>query len=155
MHFTTHARTVYIISAYSSFVKMCSIFHNTPTMSLSTVTTANWRFTLIDIREGRTTLGVKSKLLYSEIALSWKPLGIGHMYILNFSLRMAGTMTSQNIDLSYWDSLWRWYNNTIIVLWTLSSVLFFNYLKHKISETGFYLRLQVKATQWGPIDIRS
>ena len=33
----------------SAFVKMCGIFHNTPTMSLSTVTTANWRFAQIHI----------------------------------------------------------------------------------------------------------
>jgi hypothetical protein len=35
--------------------------------------------------------------LYSEIAVSRKPFGIGHMYIYNFLLRMTDTMTSQNI----------------------------------------------------------
>jgi hypothetical protein len=46
--------------------------------------------------------------MYSEIALSRKPLGIGHMYIHNFLLRMAYTtsMTSQNIHLSSWDILY-------------------------------------------------
>jgi hypothetical protein len=51
-------------------------------------------------------MGAKSKLLYSEIALSRKPFGIGHMYIYTFWLRMADTMTSQNIDLSCWDTLY-------------------------------------------------
>jgi hypothetical protein len=44
--------------------------------------------------------------LYSEIALSRKPFGIGHMYIYTFLLRMADTMTSQNIDLPSWDILY-------------------------------------------------
>jgi hypothetical protein len=43
--------------------------------------------------------------LYSEIALSRKPFGVGHMYIYTFLLRMTDTMTSQNIDLSSWDIL--------------------------------------------------
>jgi hypothetical protein len=43
--------------------------------------------------------------LYSEIALSWKPFGIGHMYIYTFLLRMTDTVTSHNIDLSSWDIL--------------------------------------------------
>jgi hypothetical protein len=38
--------------------------------------------------------------VYSEIALSRKPSGIGHMYIYTFLLRMADAMTSQNIGLS-------------------------------------------------------
>jgi hypothetical protein len=38
--------------------------------------------------------------LYSEIALSRKPFGIGHMYIYGFLLGMTDTVTSQNIDLS-------------------------------------------------------
>jgi hypothetical protein len=39
-------------------------------------------------------------VLYSEIALSRKQFGIGHMYIYTFLLRMTDTVTSQNIDLS-------------------------------------------------------
>jgi hypothetical protein len=42
----------------------------------------------------------------SEIALSRKPFRIGHMYTYIFSLRMADTMTSQNTDLSSWDTLY-------------------------------------------------
>jgi hypothetical protein len=42
--------------------------------------------------------------LYSEIALPRKPFGIGHMYIYTVLLRMTGTMTSQNTDLSSWDA---------------------------------------------------
>jgi hypothetical protein len=46
--------------------------------------------------------------LYSEIALSRKPFGIGHMYIYTFFflLRVTYTMTSQNIDLPYCDTLY-------------------------------------------------
>jgi hypothetical protein len=36
-------------------------------------------------------------VLYSEIAISRKPFGIGHMYIYTFLLRMTDTRTSQNI----------------------------------------------------------
>jgi hypothetical protein len=94
MHFATHVR----ISAYSAFVKMYVIFHNTPTVSLTTVTTTNWRLTPTHMREGRTILGAKSKLLYSEITLSRKPFEIGHVYIYNFCLEWPilwppGTLT--------------------------------------------------------------
>jgi hypothetical protein len=44
--------------------------------------------------------------LYSEISLSRKPFGIGHMYIYNFWVRMTDTVTSQNIDPSSWDILY-------------------------------------------------
>jgi hypothetical protein len=44
--------------------------------------------------------------LYSEIALSQKPFGIGHMYIYMFLPRMTDTVTSQNIELSSWDTLY-------------------------------------------------
>jgi hypothetical protein len=43
--------------------------------------------------EGRTIFGAKSKLLYSEVALSRKPFGMIHMYIYTFLLRMTDTMT--------------------------------------------------------------
>jgi hypothetical protein len=45
-------------------------------------------------------------VLYSEIALSLKPFGIGHKYTYKFLLRMAHTMTSKNIDLPSWDILY-------------------------------------------------
>jgi len=32
-------------------------------------------------REGRTILGVQAKPLYSQMALSWKLFGIGHMFV--------------------------------------------------------------------------
>jgi hypothetical protein len=44
-------------------------------------------------------------VLYSEIALSRKPFGIGHMYIYTFLLRTPDTMTSLNTDFSSWDNL--------------------------------------------------
>jgi hypothetical protein len=43
---------------------------------------------------------------YSEIALSRKPFGIGHMDIYKSVLRMTDTMISQNIDPSSWDTLY-------------------------------------------------
>jgi hypothetical protein len=51
--------------------------------------------------------------LYSQLVLSRKPVGIGHMYIYTFLLRITNTMTSQNIDLSSWDILYsiEWYDN--------------------------------------------
>jgi hypothetical protein len=38
---------------------------------------------------------------YSEIALSQKPLGVGHMHVYTFLLRMADTMTSPSWDTLY------------------------------------------------------
>jgi hypothetical protein len=43
--------------------------------------------------------------VYIQMALSLKPFGIGHVHIKFFLLRMTDTMTSQNIDLSSWDTL--------------------------------------------------
>ena len=57
-------------------------------------------------REGRTILGNKSKLLYSEIALYWKLFVIGHMYVYRLLLRVTDTVTSQNIHLSSCDTLY-------------------------------------------------
>jgi hypothetical protein len=45
--------------------------------------------------------------LYSEVALSRKPFGIGHTYIYTFLLRMTDTVTSQNIDVSSCDTLYK------------------------------------------------
>jgi hypothetical protein len=36
-----------------------------------------------------------------------KPFGIGHMYTFTSLLRITDTMTSQNIDLSSWNTLYR------------------------------------------------
>jgi hypothetical protein len=51
--------------------------------------------------------------VYSEIALSRKPFGIGRMYAYTFLLRMSDTMTSHNIDLSSWDTLYSLDNRMI------------------------------------------
>jgi hypothetical protein len=51
--------------------------------------------------------------LYCEIALCRIPFGIGHMCIYTFLLRMTNTMTSNNIDLSSWNSLCNAYNPVI------------------------------------------
>jgi hypothetical protein len=56
--------------------------------------------------EGWAILNAKSKLLYSEIALSQKPFGIGHMYIHNSLLRMSDTVTFHNIELYSWGILY-------------------------------------------------
>jgi hypothetical protein len=57
-------------------------------------------------REGRAILGAQAKPLYSQMTLSRKPFGIGHMFIYTFLLRMTDTMTSHNIDPSSWDILY-------------------------------------------------
>jgi hypothetical protein len=129
MHFATLLRT-----AYSAFVNMYGIFHNIPTMLLSTVTTANWRFTPIHMQEGKDNIGRQC----SEIALSRKPFEIGRMYICTFLLRMANTMTSHNIDLSSWDILYKMCLTRILIwpsrLSRTSSVIWFVSLfpDHKI-----------------------
>jgi hypothetical protein len=51
-------------------------------------------------------LSIVCSELYNEIALSWKPFGIEHIYIYTFLLRMTDTMTSQNIGLSPFDTLY-------------------------------------------------
>jgi hypothetical protein len=52
-------------------------------------------------QEERTILGTKSKLLYSEIALSWKSFRIGHMYIYTFLLKMIDTIASEIIQFVF------------------------------------------------------
>jgi hypothetical protein len=42
------------------------------------------------------------------MALSRKPFGIGHMFISSFLFRMTDTITSQNIDLSSWDTMYKY-----------------------------------------------
>jgi hypothetical protein len=42
---------------------------------------------------------------YSSVQCTVKPFGIGHVHI-HFLLRMTDNMTSQNNDISSWDSLW-------------------------------------------------
>jgi hypothetical protein len=49
----------------------------------------------------RSTAAVKD----SEIAASRKPFAIGHMYISTFLFRITDTVTSQNADISFWDTL--------------------------------------------------
>ena len=46
-------------------------------------------------REGRTILGSKSKLLYSEIALSWKPFGVGHIVVRKISRNVGASYNSK------------------------------------------------------------
>jgi hypothetical protein len=45
--------------------------------------------------------------LYSEIALTPKLFGVGHVYIYISLLRMTDTMTSRSIDVSTWDILYK------------------------------------------------
>jgi hypothetical protein len=45
-------------------------------------------------------------VLYSEMAVSRTPFGIGHMYMYTFLLIITDTMTSKNTDLSSWDTLY-------------------------------------------------
>jgi hypothetical protein len=137
MNFATRLRIAYSISTYSVFVKMCGIFYNTPTMSLSTVTMTRC-FTLIHMWERRTILCAKSKLLYSEIALPQKPFRIGYMYIHTFLLRMTDTMTFQNTDLSSWDTL---YSRSILMC--LSDHLTYNLLNSPQHTAYFNPRIML------------
>jgi hypothetical protein len=63
----------------------------------------------------------------TKMALSRKPFGIGHMFIWSFLLRMTDTMTSQNIVLSSWDTLY------VNYLTTLKSTSLTAYM-HKFSD---------------------
>jgi hypothetical protein len=47
--------------------------------------------------------------LYGEIALSRKPFGIEHMCI-KILFTLTDTMTSQNIEISSWDTLYIYMN---------------------------------------------
>ena len=58
-HRRSHKHILY--QHISAFVKMRGIFHNTPTMPLSTVTTANWRFTQIHMIQMPLNLGNRSE----------------------------------------------------------------------------------------------
>jgi hypothetical protein len=49
---------------------------------------------------------VYSTELYSEIVLSRKQFGVGHMYIYTFLLRITDSMNSLNTELSFWDILY-------------------------------------------------
>jgi hypothetical protein len=66
--------------------------------------------------------------LSCETALSWKPFRMGHMYIYTFLLRITETMSSKNIDLSSWDTLY-------------SQVDYFK----QISDLNIFLQLWLKS----------
>ena len=57
-------------------------------------------------REWRTILGAKFKLLYSETALSRKQFVIGHMYVYTFFCLEWPILSTKNIDISFWDTLY-------------------------------------------------
>jgi hypothetical protein len=64
-HYRRRSRKLYI--SIFGFVKMCGIFHSTPSMSLSTATTANWRF-----RHWLSTAGVKDNIGYQiQTTVQW------------------------------------------------------------------------------------
>jgi hypothetical protein len=56
--------------------------------------------------------------LYSEIALPLKPFGIGHEYIYI----LTDTLTSRNIDLSFWDTLYLRCSRNIVTVIKLVTV---------------------------------
>jgi hypothetical protein len=72
--------------------------------------------------------------LYSEITLSRKRFGIGHIYIQNFLIRMTDTMTSQDTDLSSWDTLY----------FIISFILIYNHT--------FFFNLRSEGWNQGPLD---
>jgi hypothetical protein len=78
--------------------------------------------------EGRTTLGAKSKLLYSEIALSQRNRSEEDMYIYTFLLAMTDTMKCKNTHLS---AVWQ---RAKKILSAISKVL---YSEIALSQTPF------------------
>jgi hypothetical protein len=72
--------------------------------------------------------------VYSELALSRKPFGIGHMYIYNFLLRMTDTVTSQNIDLSSWDILYPKLRPWFLTLWAATYPIWIRQVLSNYSE---------------------
>jgi hypothetical protein len=68
-------------------------------------------------------------LLYSETALTQKLFGIGHIYIYNCFLRMADSMTSQNIELSSWDTLY--------IIYILNCTYLFSLLNDTVSSSHY------------------
>jgi hypothetical protein len=95
------------------------------------------------------------RVLYSEIALPWKPVGIGHVYIYTFLFRMTDTMTSQNIDLSSWDTL---YINIAIRLRAglsrnqglISGGVRDMYLPHSVETVSGAHRVMLSTSYWWP-----
>ena len=57
-------------------------------------------------RKWRRILGAKFKLLYSETALSRKQFVIGHMYVYTFFCLEWPILSTKNIDISFWDTLY-------------------------------------------------
>jgi hypothetical protein len=86
-------RTVSNTDIYCSSVKVGTVYLVLSTTMHSATHVRTWRVARL------------YSVLYSEIALSRKPFGTGHMYIYNFLLRMAYIMTSENVHLSSWDIL--------------------------------------------------
>jgi hypothetical protein len=68
--------------------------------SVNSINGSNWQLVCNQWQNSR------CMALYSKTALPGKPYEIGHMYVNIFLLRMTGTVTSQNIDLSSWDTLY-------------------------------------------------
>jgi hypothetical protein len=59
----------------------------------------------------------------TKMALSRKPFGIGHMFKKSFLLRMTDTMTSQNIVLSSWDTLYIIYIKCVLYIIYITHIL--------------------------------
>jgi hypothetical protein len=55
-------------------------------------------------------------VLYSEIALSPKLFGIGHVYINNYLLRFTDTMAFQNVELSTCDIVHEYFDKAMIIV---------------------------------------
>jgi hypothetical protein len=75
---------------------------------------------------------------FSEHSKKWKVL---YLFIYKYDLRVCGAGELVHILCSW----------TLSIVSSLSTIL----AKHNVSEIGFYLRLQVKPTQLGPIDRQS
>jgi hypothetical protein len=91
------------------------------------------------------------KIVVECVSVSWDqfcefvhPLPF-HIFCWNFSASYAMKCNIHS------ESLWWWYINTIIMFLNIIHVPFL-FKIHNISETAFYLRLQVELIQLGPIN---
>jgi hypothetical protein len=133
---------------------MCGLFHNIPTVSLSIVTTANWRFTLIHMLQTVAQYGGREGQYWAPnanyCAVKWLYLGnrsewdtCTYTSTLFFLLRMTDNMTSHNIDLSFWDTPYT--KNTYIRVLSYFSTLSTPELRHFYQGISFCMSMSKKS----------
>ena len=127
-HFSQHSHNVTINSHYSQ-LRLHTDSHASDSGAVE--------------RKRRTILDTQAKPLHIQMSLSRKPFGIGHVFIQSLLLRMTDTMTSQNIDLSSWNTLY--INST-----NIPPIMIIN----RTHETAFQ-PIQTSGRQWESMTIPS